>query len=443
MARALFIFWKQVYSKANKNDGLRIVLGGMSMELTPAKEPKVTIWNRNFVCVFLANAALSLAHSSINTLVSTYAEYLGAGALLIGLLTGLFFGVSLAMRPVTGPVSTKVDKQTLMIFVFILGAVVNIGYALFPQIGMFVFFRFFHGVQYSLVGSLIMTVAGDSLPREKLASGMGVYSLGGIVMFAVGPAIGKLLLDLGTTLRDQAFGFRLTFIFAAFASLLAVIPSALLKLEKQTKAERAGTGAWYKNIVAVPTIPTAVVITLVCAAYSLYNGYMIPYAAQKGIAGASAFFTVSAIFTFFSRPLSGKLTDRFGVKKIVIPCLAVFAASFVIVGLSKSLPALLVGAALAATGYGAAQPSLQAMSIQTVLPARRAVAANTYYAGLDLGLFIGPFLGSVVFHFFNYSTMYLTAVVPIVTAAVLFLVFWPGYTKRLKELRALEKNAEV
>ena len=224
------------------------------MDPIPASKTKVTIWNRNFICVFVANAMLSLAHSSINTLVSTYATYLGAGALLMGLLTGLFFGVSLAMRPVTGPLSTKLNKRTLMIYVFALGALVNVGYALFPSIGMFVFFRFFHGMQYSLVGSLIMTVAGDSLPKEKLASGMGIYSVGGAVMFAIAPSIGLGLLDLGTQLRDKGFGFELVFLFAAVSSLLAMIPSFLLLPDKTTKAERANTGAWYKNIVTVHTV---------------------------------------------------------------------------------------------------------------------------------------------------------------------------------------------
>jgi MFS family permease len=410
------------------------------MEPTPAPTKKITIWNRNFVCVFLANAALSLAHSAVNTLVSTYATYLGAGALLMGLLTGLFFGVSLAMRPVTGPVSTKVDKRMLMIFVFLLGAAVNIGYALFPHIGMFVFFRFFHGMQYSLVGSLIMTVAGDSLPREKLASGMGVYSVGGAVMFAVAPSIGIGLLNLGTSLRGKSFGFELVFFFGALASLLALIPSLLLMPDKRTKEERASTGSWYKNIATVHAVPVAVVITLVCASFSLFNSYMIPYAAEKGIAGISAFFTVIAVVMVVARPLSGKLTDRFGIKRVIIPSFVIFAASFVVVGLSKSLPSVLAGAALAAVGYGATQPSLQAMAIQTVTPLRRAVASNTLYAGIDLGFFVGPFLGSVVFKFSSYSTMYVTGFVPVLIAAALFIVFWPGYTRRLKDLRALEKQ---
>ena len=52
---------------------------------------KSTIWSRNFICVLIANSLLVLSHNSVNTLVSTYATYLGAGPRVMGLLTGMFF----------------------------------------------------------------------------------------------------------------------------------------------------------------------------------------------------------------------------------------------------------------------------------------------------------------------------------------------------------------
>ena len=61
-------------------------------------------------------AALGLSLSAVNSLVSTYATFLGATAVLVGMLTGMFFGVAFAMRPISGPVVTKFDKKKLIIF---------------------------------------------------------------------------------------------------------------------------------------------------------------------------------------------------------------------------------------------------------------------------------------------------------------------------------------
>ncbi|MDR3277272.1 MAG: MFS transporter, partial [Oscillospiraceae bacterium] len=171
---------------------------------------KTTIWNRNFICVVLANMMLCLAHFAVNPLVASYAtDILGQGPRVMGLLTGMFFGVALAMRPVSGPMITKVDKRALLIAVFALGSAANIGYALFQTVPLFVTFRFLNGVQYSFVGSLIMTLAGDNLPPEKLASGMGIYGVGGAVGSALAPSIGITLVDFGTRLRDLSFGYKL------------------------------------------------------------------------------------------------------------------------------------------------------------------------------------------------------------------------------------------
>ncbi len=142
------------------------------------EKKKATIWNRNFICIMIAASFMNLSHWAVNPLVSKYAQYLGAGPVLMGLLTGMFFAIALAMRPVAGPAMTRLDHKMLLIGVYALGGVVNLGYALFHSIPVFMLLRFFHGVQYSIMGSLCLVIAGDSLPYEKMASGMGVYGVG-------------------------------------------------------------------------------------------------------------------------------------------------------------------------------------------------------------------------------------------------------------------------
>ena len=66
---------------------------------------KVSIWNKNFICVLLANAGLAMSHNVVNPLVSSYATLLGAAPTVMGVLTGMFFGVALAMRPFAGPIT--------------------------------------------------------------------------------------------------------------------------------------------------------------------------------------------------------------------------------------------------------------------------------------------------------------------------------------------------
>jgi MFS family permease len=245
--------------------------------------PEVTtVWNRNFICAVITNLALTLGHFSVNTHVATYATFLNAGPIAMGLLTSMFFGISFLLKPVTGPAMTKIDKRKLMIMVFAVGGVANLGYALFHSIGMFVVFRIINGIQYGFIGSLIMTVSSDSLPRDKMASGMGIYGVGGAIGAAVGPSIGHWLYEIGTQLKGEDFGYTLIFLFASVILFLGVIPSVILHPDKKTKEQVASTGVWYKNIVTVHALPTMIVLFFIILSYSTYNSYMFNLGADEG-----------------------------------------------------------------------------------------------------------------------------------------------------------------
>jgi MFS family permease len=138
--------------------------------------------------------------------------------------------------------SYEIDKKKLIIFANVLGVIVNAGYALSSGIALFVLFRILNGVQFSIIGSLNMTIAGDSLPKNKLGSGMGVFGVGSAVAMAIGPSIGLALKNFGTNVSGIEFGYTLVFAFSSFVMLLSLIPSFLVKPVKHSKEVLATTG---------------------------------------------------------------------------------------------------------------------------------------------------------------------------------------------------------
>ncbi len=356
----------------------------------------------------------------------------------MGLLTGLFFGVAFAMRPVSGPVLTKFDKRRLMILVFLIGGVANIGYALFDTISAFIAFRLLHGLQYALVGTLTMTLAGDNLPKDKMASGMGIYGLSSSLSMAVAPTLGISVLNFGTHLKNEGFGFTSVFLFAAVISLLGLIPGLFLLPDKKTKEDILSTGAWYKNIVSVHAIPMALVMTFIYLGWSLYNVYIVEYAKELDILGISSFYTVQAMALLVVRPVSGYLTDKFGLSKVLLPSLIILAFSFIIIGSGRSIGAMLTGAAVSAIGFGSFQPALNSMCILSETPVKRSVASNTLFIGIDMGLFFGPILGSIVYEIYNYSIMFKSASLMIFIALIIFMLLLPLYYRRRMVLETMD-----
>jgi MFS family permease len=356
---------------------------------------------------------LCVGHASVNPLIASYMKHLDTSAQLAGFLAGMFFGVSFLLKPFTGHALTKLDKRKLLIFVFALGALANLGYALFHSVPMFMVFRFVSGVQYGFVGPLIVTLAADNLPKENMAYGVGLYGIGGAIGNAIGPWIGESILQSGTALRGEGFGFTLMFLFGALIFILATIPTIIIGPDMRTREDMASISIWYKNIFTIHALPPTIILFFVMISYAIINTYIFEFGKEQGIAGVSVFFLVLALALSVSRPLSGYLTDKLGVRRIMLPALIIFAAAMLVIGSSQTLWMLLIGAVLAAVGFGSSQPALQAMSMQSETALRRGIASNTLYMGIDMGLFLGPYIGGLIYSQSDYATMFKFGMAPV------------------------------
>jgi MFS family permease len=138
-----------------------------------------------------------------------------------------------------------------------------------------------------------------------------------------------------------------------------------------------------------------------------------------------------------TRPMSGWLSDRLGSAKVIIPSLIIFAASFFVVGFSHSIGGILVGGVMSALGIGSSQPAIQAMSLQSVEPLKRSVASNTIYIGIDMGFFLGPLLGSVIYKFTSYAFMFKMMALPVLLSLICFIIILPIHRRRLAELEKM------
>ena len=402
---------------------------------------KQTIWTRNFICVLLANFLMSMSNFSSNTLAATYATFLGAGPALMGFLTGMFYAISLLMRPVSGPVQTRVNHRKLLILVFIVGCVVNAGYALFHSVAAYFGFRVLHGIQYAFVGSLCMTMTADSLPREKMASGLAIFGVSSSVAQALAPSVGIWLCKWGTTLRDEDFGYTMLFLFSVAAMLIAIIPSVLYRDTEQAGAAAPAEARekWYQNIVSRHALPPALIMMLMMAAYTMYNSYIVPFGEELRLENIGVFFTVLAAVILATRLFSGPLSDRFGLRRMLIPGIALFGVSFLLVGGAAGMPMILTGAVIAALGFGTSSPVVQALVVQTEPRHRRAVASNTMFLCIDIGSFVGPLVGGMVYGASgSYRAVLMGGGIPVALALVILLVGWKTVASRMEAVRAMD-----
>jgi DHA2 family multidrug resistance protein len=100
-------------------------------------------------------------------------------------------------------------------------------------------------------------------------------------------------------------------------------------------------------------------------------------------------------------PATGWLGSRFGRKRLLITCIAIFTVSSFACGAALDLPMLILGRILQGAGGGALQPIAQAILIESFPPARRGVAMAVYGLGVVVAPILGPTLGGWITD--NYS----------------------------------------
>ncbi|NIK76991.1 MFS family permease [Paenibacillus castaneae] len=108
------------------------------------------------------------------------------------------------------------------------------------------------------------------------------------------------------------------------------------------------------------------------------------------------FFTSYSVCLLFSRPISGKIADKYGMDKVLIPGILIFAHSFVMISFSRTLPMFLIAGGISAFGYGICLPAIQTLCIKLVDQAQRGVASNTNYIGVDTGYLIAPTIAGLI-----------------------------------------------
>lgn len=385
-----------------------------------------------FINIFIVNFMVSMGQYTMSTLIPKYAHHLGATAFIVGLVSSMFAVTALLIRPIAGPAMDYFKKSRILTAAIGLVTIAFVGYGFSDSVEMIMAARLIHGIGIGVTTPLCLALASNSLPTEKMASGISVFTLGSAVATAVGPSVGLLLSDI--------IGYNSTFFVLAALLGLSLLFTLRIHTKRPENTERFKISL-NKVIVREAVIP-AVMMFFLTIAYSCVNFLIAVYGGIRGVGNIGLFFTAYAIALLVSRPISGKIADQYGIDKTVIPGIFFFALSFIIISFSRSLPMFIVAGVASAFGYGICAPAIQTICMQLVSKDRRGAASNMNFIGIDGGNLVGPIVaGSIVTaiqarsgsELFGYETMYRLMLLPIIIALVIFLLSKRKILKRIKE----------
>ena len=369
------------------------------------------IWNKVFISVFFANMAFNLGQQMSNSLLAKYADSIGAPAGQIGILMGMFAVTALSLRFIAGPAMDTYNKKYLVMGAMGVMTIAYIGFSYSTSISGLMGFRLLQGCGNAFGNAACMAMVSEALPKEKFGTGIGYYSLAQVIVQAIAPTIGLYLVAW--------FGYSTTYLINGAIMLSAVFVASRIRIPFKR------TGRFKINlntIIAREALLPAGIIFLLAIGFTTINSFLIVYAGKRGIeTNIGFFFTVYALTLLFTRPLVGRLTDRYGLVRVAIPAIICTAGSFFIISLASSLPLFLAAAFVNAFGFGACQPALMSVSMKSVPQNRRGSASSTNYIGMDTGTILGPIIAGFLAQHFGYVAMWRFQTIPFILA--IFFIF--------------------
>ena len=380
-----------------------------------------TIWSKNFIIVFFANAVLNFGQFMVNNLLPSYLNTLGLSATFVGFIISMFSYTALGFRPITGPLISGWNKKKFYIILMAAVLLSYVGYGIAgSSIAVIMISRLLHGFGQGAVSALALVMISDWLPSEKLASGVTMFGLGGVVGSALGPAI-------GLTFAEKV-GYNAAFLCSACLFAVCFVTAFLISSDERPDGKISFT---LKGMISMDVLIPALLLTFTMIVRASTNYLVVFLSDERHIEGIKFYFFANAAANLVFRPMIAKLADKRGIPFAMVPTFVFFAATMLAIAFCHNTFTLMLVAVLHAVGFGSIFAFLQAIAMKVAKPEDRGAASSTSFIGIDLGDLIGPIVWGVLIDSFGYATMFLCNLIPIVLSAVIFFIWAPKHKKEL------------
>ena len=377
-----------------------------------------SIWSKNLVFVCIANF---LYFGSFYVLLPTLPQYvanLGGTASQIGLVIGTFTLVSVIIRPYFGKLIDIYGRKKFMLFGAGLFSIVFAFYGQIQAILPLCLLRAVHGVAHGSYLAASYAYVADLAPPDRRGQVMGIYGVSNVLAMALFPAFGSAIIS-------NTESFTILFIFSTVLAAGAFFSVCFIH-ELLREADRSGKASAMAAVRQRPVLIASLTLFTAATVYGAVLTFLPVFAPERGLRNMGIFFSAYAVFTFISRIIAGRLSDRFGRRKIILPFLMLVAVAVFLLPWLDNIYLLLLIGAFFGLGFGAFMPALNAFVVDETTPKQRASALAFFTSFMDVGITSGALILGLVGQYWGYETMFVIGGVVVVLGVLLFGVYGRG-----------------
>jgi MFS family permease len=323
---------------------------------------------------------------------------LGGTTFAAGLFLGLLTYSSAFSAPFTGALGDRIGTRRTLIVCSLAIAGFSIAYAFASNWRVTIALVVPHGVFWSGLlsasGAYMMTL----LPERRRGEGISYWGLAPNLAVALAPTIGFWIYRRGWLwLCGSMFVLNL-----AMTAIALTLPEVRHSEPGESLTPRRGLLEW-------GVFGLSLTIFLYSFAYGGITSFSALYAEQHRISPKSIYLTTLAVVVLVSRPFSAPLGDRWGYRRVLVPCLLLATIGLSLLLLEPTRGWMMLSAIVFGLGIGTAYPVFAAYVMQRVDPRRRGAAYGAIIAAFDTGIGTGSTSMGWLIQRFGYQTAFAIA----------------------------------
>ena len=334
---------------------------------------------------------------------------LGGSTLQAGLFLGLLTFSSAMFAPLTGAIGDRIGHRTVLLVASAAIALITLAYAFIESVPAILALVFVQGFFWSGMLSGSSAYMMSILPVARRAEGLGYAGLASIFALAVAPTVGFMIYKRGW------------FPLAMTCIALNVLMFGIATFLGSNRHPGPHPPLSLKTIIEPRIIAIAGTLFLYSFGYGGITSFAALYADSAGITPRSIYLTSLAVAILIARPTLGRLGDRYGYRKVLLPCLGLVALSLAMMATTPGRTGLVISALVFGVGFGLAYPAFAAYVMQHVDDSRRGAAFGTMIAAFDTGIGAGSTTMGWLIQESGYAAAFGVAAVLAALAAPYFL----------------------
>ena len=301
---------------------------------------------------------------------------LGGSTFESGLFLGFLTYSSAFSAPLTGALADRIGPRRVLIVSSLALTVFSAVYAVITSVWLMLAFVLVHGVFWSGLLSASAAYMTNMLPERRRAEGIGYWGLSTLAAVAVAPTVGFWTYSRG-------------WVWLCLLAVVLNIAMAVIAFQLHDQPRAAAAARRRGRLLEWRVLVVSITLALYSFGYGGITSFTAMYADANGVTPKGLYLTALALVILLTRPILGRLGDRFGYKQVFVPCLVLIACGVGVLAFGGSRPLMLLSAVIFGIGFGTAYPTYVGYVMKGVGAERRGAAFGAILAAFDTGIGTG------------------------------------------------------